>query len=171
MRKKLTAEFVGTFLLVFLAVGAAVFGIAGKVGANEQFPGPGSGVVGVALAFGLVLMGLAYAFGPVSGTHVNPAVTLAMLLGRKMPHERGRRLLDRPVRRRDPRRCRAQALRLLFGVTDQTGSLGTNAYNNGSINLAGAFVLEVLLTAAFVCVILLVTERAAAPGSPGSRSA
>ena len=54
-----------------------------------------------------------------------------------------------------------------LGVTDQTGGLGTNSYNNGSINLAGAFVLEVLLTAAFVTVILLVTDRGAAPGFAG----
>ena len=54
-----------------------------------------------------------------------------------------------------------------FGVTDQTGGLGTNSYDNGAINMAGAFVLEVLLTAAFVGVILLVTERVAAPGFAG----
>jgi aquaporin Z len=54
-----------------------------------------------------------------------------------------------------------------FGVTDYTGGLGTNSYDNGSINLAGAFVLEAVLTAAFVLVILLVTERVAAPGFAG----
>ena len=81
--RKLLAEFVGTFLLVFLAVGAAVFGIGAKVGTDGA--GPGNGVVGVALAFGLVLLAMAYAFGPVSGAHVNPAVTLAMLIGRRMP--------------------------------------------------------------------------------------
>ena len=54
-----------------------------------------------------------------------------------------------------------------FGVTDQTGALGTNAYNNGAINMQGAFVLEVVLTAAFVLVILLVTETAATPALAG----
>jgi aquaporin Z len=54
-----------------------------------------------------------------------------------------------------------------FGVTDQTGALGTNSYDNGAIDLAGAFVLEALLTAAFVMVILLVTEKVAAPGFAG----
>ena len=105
MNRKLGAEFVGTFLLVFLAVGAAVFGIGGGVGADAA--GPASGTVGVAFAFGLVVLMLAYAFGPVSGTHVNPAVTLAMVLAKRMPGPRGRRLRRRPVRRRDRRwpRC------------------------------------------------------------------
>lgn len=167
MGKKLTAEFVGTFLLVFLAVGAAVFGIAGTVGANDQSPGSASGVVGVALAFGLVLMGLAYAFGPVSGTHVNPAVTLAMWVGRRMPGPEAAAYMVAQVAGAILGGAALKMFVSWFGVTDQTGGLGTNSYDNGSINMAGAFVLEVLLTAAFVGVILLVTERAAAPGFAG----
>ena len=165
LSRKLIAEFIGTFLLVFLAVGTAVFGIAAVVGADGN--GPGSGVVGVAFGFGLVLLGLAYAIGPISGAHVNPAVTLAMLLGRRMPASEavgywvvqflggiaGGGLLALFVSS--------------FGVTDYTGALGTNSYDNGAINLAGAFVLEATLTAAFVLVILLVTERVAAPGFAG----
>ncbi len=165
LSRKLIAEFIGTFLLVFLAVGTAVFGIAALVGADGN--GPGSGVVGVAFGFGLVLLGLAYAIGPISGAHVNPAVTLAMLLGRRMPANEaigywivqflggiaGGGLLALFVSS--------------FGVTDYTGALGTNSYDNGAINLAGAFVLEATLTAAFVLVILLVTERVAAPGFAG----
>ncbi len=54
-----------------------------------------------------------------------------------------------------------------FGVTDYTGALGANSYDNGAINMAGAFVLEMLLTAAFVLVILLVTEKVASPGFAG----
>ncbi len=163
--RKLTAEFVGTFLLVFLAVGTAIFGISAIVGADGN--GPGSGVVGVALAFGLVLLGIAYAFGPVSGAHVNPAVTLAMLVGRRMPTSEA---IGYWIVQFLGAIAAGGVLKLFvssFGVTDYTGALGTNSYDNGAINLAGAFVLEVLLTAAFVMVILLVTEKIAAPGFAG----
>lgn len=163
--RALIAEFVGTFLLVFLAVGAAVFGISAVVGADGN--GPGTGVVGVALAFGLVLLGIAYAFGPISGAHVNPAVTLAMLLGRRLPAGEAAGYW---VVQFLGAIAGAAMLKLFvdsFGVTDYTGALGTNSYDNGAINLAGAFVLEALLTAAFVLVILLVTERVAAPGFAG----
>lgn len=163
--RKLIAEFIGTFLLVFLAVGTAVFGIAAVVGADGN--GPGSGVVGVAFAFGLVLLGLAYAIGPISGAHVNPAVTLAMLLGRRMPASEA---VGYWVVQLLGGIAGGGLLALFvsaFGVTDYTGALGTNSYDNGAINLAGAFVLEATLTAAFVLVILLVTERVAAPGFAG----
>src|SRR4051812_41526300 len=70
--RKLVTEAVGTFILVFFAVGSAIFGV-------KQI-----GPVGVALAFGLVLLALAYAIGPVSGCHVNPAVTLGVLLARRI---------------------------------------------------------------------------------------
>ncbi len=62
------AELIGTFLLVFVGCGCAVFS------------GGGIGAVGVALAFGLTLLALVYAIGPISGSHVNPAVTLGMLI-------------------------------------------------------------------------------------------
>ncbi len=166
MGRKLAAEFIGTFLLVFLAVGAAVFGIAGKVGAGTP-AGPGSGIVGVAMAFGLVLLALAYAFGPISGAHVNPAVTLAFVASKRQP---ANELAPYWVAQVLGGIAGGAVLKLFvssFGVTDQTGALGTNSYNNGAINLGGAFVLEVLLTAAFVGVILLVTERVAAPGFAG----
>ena len=165
LTRKLIAEAVGTFLLVFLAVGAAVFGIAAKVGADGN--GPGNGVVGVALAFGLVLLGIAYAFGPISGAHVNPAVTLGMLLGRRMPASEA---VGYWIAQFIGAIAAGGILKLFvsnFGVTDYTGGLGTNSYDNGSINAGGAFLLEVLLTAAFVLVILLVTERVAAPGFAG----
>lgn len=68
--RRVAAELLGTFVLVFFAVGSAVFG-------SDDI-----GPVGVALAFGLVLVALVYAIGPISGCHVNSAVTLGVLLGR-----------------------------------------------------------------------------------------
>ena len=153
--RKATAEGVGTFVLVFFAVGSAVFGI--KV----------IGAVGVAFAFGLVLLALAYALGPVSGCHVNPAVTLGVLMRRgiTLPEAGaywGAQLVGAIVG--------AALIRLLVsdfgGVTDQTGGLGTNDWGD-SISLGGAFVLEVVLTFLLVFVVLLVTSRAAAPGFAG----
>ena len=157
LTRKLLAEFIGTFMLVFLAVGAAVFGIAAKVGVAGG--GPGNGVVGVALAFGLVLLGVAYAFGPISGAHVNPAVTLGMALSRRMT---GKDAVAYWIAQFLGAILAGAVLKLFvsaFGVTD--------SYDNGNINMAGAFLLEVLLTGAFVLVILLVTERVAAPGFAG----
>lgn len=165
LARRLVAEFLGTFLLVFLAVGTAVFGIATVVGTDGN--GPGSGVVGVAMAFGLVLLGLAYAIGPVSGAHVNPAVTLAMLLGRRLPASEAAGYWIAQILGGIAGGALLKLFIASFGVTDYTGALGTNSYDNGAINLAGALVLEIVLTAAFVFVILLVTERIAAPGFAG----
>jgi aquaporin Z len=96
-----------------------------------------------------------------------PAVTLAMLVGRKLPLGDA---IGYWVAQFLGAILAGGLLKLFvssFGVTDYTGALGTNAYDNGAINMAGAFVLEAVLTAAFVLVILLVTERVAAPGFAG----
>ena len=157
--RKLLAEFIGTFLLVFLAVGAAVSGIAGAVGAGTP-KGPGSGIVGVALAFGFVLVFVAFAFGPVSGAHVNPAVTLAMVIARKQPIREAAGYWVAQVLGAIAGAFFLWLLTHSLGVTDQTGALGTNGYGT-TISMGGAFLLETLLTFAFVLVILLVTDRAA----------
>jgi aquaporin Z len=154
--RKLLAEFVGTFLLVFIAVGAAVSG-----GTKS------AGVIAVAVAFGFVLIFVAYAFGPVSGAHVNPAVTLGMVIARKQPI---REAAGYWVAQFLGAIVGAAVLKFLVasgGVTDQTGALGSNAYDNGAINLAGAFVFEVLATAAFMLVILLVTDTFATAAAAG----
>jgi hypothetical protein len=75
LHRKIVAEFVGTAILVFFGVGSAVFGID-KIGAP-----------GVAVAFGLTLLALAYGIGPVSGCHINPAITLGVLIRKGMPKE------------------------------------------------------------------------------------
>jgi aquaporin Z len=140
------AEFLGTALLVFTGVGAAVFAL------NS------GGIIVVGLAFGLVMLALAYALAPVSGAHFNPAVTLGALLSRTISaaHAVGYWI--------------AQVLGgilgafVLFGlvrwgrVPDETGVLGASEYG-ARINAGGAMVLEFVLTFLFVLVVLLVTSR------------
>ena len=156
MTKKLTAEFVGTFLLVFLAVGAAVSGIESNGG------------LAVAMAFGLVLLGLAYAIGPTSGAHVNPAVTLAFWISKR---QESKEAVGYMIAQFLGAIVGAAVLFFLVevgGVIDETGALGSNSWGGeGAPNVTGAFVVEVLLTAAFVGVVLLVTDHDAAPGFAG----
>jgi aquaporin Z len=153
--RSLVAEFLGTALLVFVAVGSAVVGI------------DSIGEFGVAFAFGLTLLALAYAIGPISGCHINPAVTLGVLLSRGMTTTEAAYYW---VVQFAGGIAGAAVLQLLTsgfgGVTDQTGALGANDYGT-TISLGGALVLEVLLTFTFVTVILLVTGRAASPGFAG----
>jgi aquaporin Z len=155
LTRSLVAEFLGTALLVLIGVGSAVAGLRS------------GGPVEVALAFGLVLLALAYALGPISGCHVNPAVTLGVLLSRGMTaREAGGYWVAQFL----GAILGAALLKLLTsgfgGVTDQTGSLGANNYG-ANISAGGAIVLEILLTFVFVAVILLVTGRSATPGFAG----
>ena len=154
MIRRAGAEALGTFVLVFFGVGSAVFGID-KLGP-----------VGVAFAFGLVLLALAYSIGPVSGCHVNPAVTLGVLLNRGIgAAEAGAYVMAQIV-------GAVLAAALITGltgfgaVTDQTGGLGTNAWGK-TISGPGAFVLEVVLTFLLVFVVLRVTAADATPGFAG----
>jgi aquaporin Z len=153
--RKAVAEALGTFVLVFFAVGTAVFGVDVVGG------------IGVAVAFGFVLLALAYALGPLSGCHVNPAVTLGVLIrGGITVTEAAYYWVAQVV----GAIVAGGLLALLtsdFGdVEDQTGALGTTGYGE-TISVGGAFVLEAVLTFLLVLVVLLVTARAAAPGFAG----
>jgi aquaporin Z len=156
--RTVTCEFLGTLLLVFLAVGAAVLG--------GQF----IGTLGIALAFGFTLVVLAYVIGPISGSHVNPAVTLGMLLARRITVRTAveywiAQILGGIV---------GAALLLLVvhqvpGLTTH-GRFGTNGYGYRSaigVNIFGAFVLELILTFLLVMVYLSVTRRVAVLGFGG----
>ena len=152
--RRLLAEGVGTFVLVLFGVGSAVFG-ADRIGA-----------VGVALSFGLVLLALAYALGPISGCHVNPAVTLGVLLRRGITtREAGGYVAAQLV----GGIVAGGVLRLLVavgGIQDQTRVLGTNGWGD-TVNGVGAFMVETLLTFLLVAVVLLTTRSEAAPGFAG----
>jgi aquaporin Z len=145
----LIAEFLGTFALVFLAVGTAV--VQGAEGA---------GTVAIALAFGVVLVFGVYAFGPVSGCHINPAVTIGMLLTKRIDAAMGGLYI---VVQFLGAVTGAFVLWLMveqFDVVDQTGVLGSNGYGAAAgINLAGALVVETILTMFFVLAVLLVTDK------------
>lgn len=142
------AEFLGTALLVFAGVGSAIFAL------------DSGGIIVVALSFGLVLLALSYALGPVSGAHLNPAVTLGALLSRSISPGGAVGYWIAQVL------GGILAAFVLFGlvrwggVPDETAVLGANEYG-ARINTGGAMVLEFLLTFLFVLVVLLVTGRTA----------
>ena len=160
-KRSLIAEALGTALLVFLAVGTATLSFGYRI----TGPSLSAGVVATALAFGLVLVVLVYAIGPISGCHINPAVTMGFLVS-------GRMSLDDALGYWAAQFVGAIAgAAALFGVLHATPAysrdtvgLGTNGYGTRSFfdfNAGGAFALEVVLTFVFVFVILAVTRRAA----------
>jgi aquaporin Z len=165
MPRKLGAELLGTALLVYFAVGVATlmfgFGVAG-----DSFA---AGVVATALAFGLTLMALAYAIGPISGCHVNPAVTIgAFLAGRMTLVEAAGYWAAQFV----GGIIGALGLWLTFHGSSlynrKVTGLGADGYGAAShihMGVGGAFLAEAVLTALFVFVILRVTGKAAA-GAP-----
>jgi aquaporin Z len=167
MVRKLMAELLGTALLVFFGVGVAtlMFGFGFDGGSVA------AGVVATALAFGLVLLALAYAIGPLTGCHVNPAVTMGALLTRRLPV---RDAVGYWVAQFVGGILGALLLWGMFNTsplysTARTG-LGTNGWGAASdihIGAGGAFLAEVVLTAMFVFVILAVTSKIGNPATAG----
>lgn len=140
--KKYISEFVGTFALVLVACGVAVV-----TGAN---------VVATSLAFGLVIVAMAYSIGNVSGCHINPAVSLAMLLTKKMNIKDFCGYIISQVLGAI---AGSAVLGALLGSFD---ALGANSYGmpgNLATNTGIAFLVEVILTFIFVLVILCVTSK------------
>ena len=161
MIRKFAAEFLGTAILVFLAVGAATLMFGFKFDGGSV----AAGVVATALAFGLTLLALVYLIGPVSGSHVNPAVTIGALLTGRIS------LLEATgywVAQFAGGIVGALALWGTFTTSPLyhrtiTG-LGADGYGKQSmirIGVGGAFIFEVILTAIFVFIVLRVTSATA----------
>ncbi|MBQ8782830.1 MAG: aquaporin [Clostridia bacterium] len=141
--KKYVAEFIGTFVLVLFACGTAAV-----VGCSAE---NGTGYLLTALAFGLVIVAMAYSIGNVSGCHINPAVSIAMLVSGKMSIKD---FIGYVV---------AQFLGatagagVLMAIVGKESGLGANALYNDDIVLS--LVIEVILTFVFVIAILGVTSK------------
>ena len=158
--RKLAAEFIGTFWLVFGGCGSAVLAAA--------FPDVGIGLLGVALAFGLTVLTMAYTVGHISGAHFNPAVTLGLWAGGRFPV--GEVI---PYWAAQVAGAIVAAAVLMFIAAGAPGfdlaanGLAQNGYGDaspGHYSLAAGFVCEVVLTAGFLLVILGATDKRAPAG-------
>lgn len=158
--RKLAAELIGTFWLVFGGCGSAVLA--------AKFPEVGIGLVGVALAFGLTVLTMAYAIGHISGCHLNPAVTLGLWAGGRFP---AREVI--PYWIAQVVGAVIAAALLLFIASGAPGydvaanGLAQNGYGDGSpghYSLVAGLACEVALTAGFLLVILGSTDTRAPAG-------
>lgn len=141
--KKYLAEFIGTFVLVFFACGTAA--VVGCSAAN------GTGYLLTALAFGLVIVAMAYSVGNISGCHINPAVSIAMLLNKKLSLKD---FFGYVIAQFVGATVGAAALMLVVG---KDSGLGANALYQG--NIGTSLLIEVILTFVFVFAILGVTSK------------
>ena len=157
--KKYLAELIGTFVLVFFGTGAAV--VAGK----------SIGVLGIALAFGIAVLVMVYAIGAISGCHINPAITIAMLVNGKIGSK------DAVIYIIVQCIGAIIASALLFTImtgnpayTLATDGLGQNGYgiaSPGGYSLVSGLLAEVILTFIFLMVIFGATSKAAPAGFAG----
>lgn len=158
MFKKLTAESLGTFWLVFGGCGSAIFAAA--------YPELGIGFTGVSLAFGLTVLTMAYAVGGISGGHFNPAVSIGLAAAGRFPLAR---LLPYIAAQLVGAILAAGALYLVASGKPgfEAGGFAANGYgahSPGGYSLLAAFTIETILTAFFLIVILGVTHGRAPTG-------
>ena len=158
MQKKLAAEFLGTFWLVFCGCGAALLAAA--------FPDVGIGLLGVALAFGLTVVTMAYAVGGISGGHFNPAVSVGMAVGGRMP---AGDLVGYVIAQVVGAVAGAAVLYLIASGKPgfEAGGFASNGYGDlspGKYSLLSGLVIEVVMTAFFIFVILATTAPRAPAG-------
>jgi aquaporin Z len=159
---KICAESLGTFWLVLGGCGSAVLAAA--------FPDVGIGLLGVSLAFGLTVLSGAYALGPISGGHFNPAVSVGLWAGGRFP---GKLLLPYIVAQVVGGIVGAGVLYLIasgradFSVAGGFASNGYGAHSPGGYSLASGLVCEVVMTFMFLIVILGTTHKRAPVGFAG----
>ena len=158
LSKRAAAEFLGTFWLVLGGCGSAVLAAA--------FPGVGIGLLGVALAFGLTVLTMAYAIGHISGCHLNPAVSVGLVVGKRFPA------------RELPAYAIAQviggiaAAAVLYVIASgkpgfSAGGFASNGFaenSPGGYSLVACLVAEIVLTFMFLIIILGATDRRAPQG-------
>lgn len=160
MSKRLFAEFFGTFWLVFGGCGSAVLAAA--------FPQLGIGFLGVALAFGLTVVTMAYAVGHISGGHFNPAVTVGLFAGGRFA---AKDVIPYVIAQVIGGIAAASVLYLIAsgkaGFDATAGGFASNGYGEhspGGYSLQAAIVIELVLTAFFLIVIHCVTDKRAPAG-------
>lgn len=159
LTKRMLAEFVGTFWLVFGGCGSAVLSAA--------FPGLGIGFAGVALAFGLTLLTMAYAIGHISGCHLNPAVSAGLVAARRFA---GANLLPYVIAQVLGACAGSGVLYLIasgkggFDVGAGFAANGYGLHSPGGYSLVSCVVAEIVLTMFFVIVIVGATDKRAPQG-------
>ncbi len=157
--KKYVAEFIGTFVLVLLGCGTAM--LVGCDAVN------GGGYILTALAFGLVIVGMAYCIGNISGCHINPAVSLGVLISGGMT---AADFVGYVISQCLGAFAGAGMLKLIFdlgNIEDKTGGLGSNGLAGVNGSAGAGLLVEILLTCIFVMTILGVTSKKAKHGSFG----
>lgn len=157
--RKYVAEFIGTMVLVILGCGTAM--LVGCDAAN------GGGYILTALAFGLVIVGMAYCVGNISGCHINPAVSLGVLISGGMTVTD---FVGYVISQCLGAIAGTGILKLIFalgGVDDKTGGLGSNGLAGVNGNAGAGLIVEIVLTFIFVLTIVGVTSKKAGHGSFG----
>ena len=163
MSRKFAAEFIGTFWLVLGGCGSAVLaGVFMKNGIDV-----GIGLAGIALAFGLTVLTMAYAIGHISGCHLNPAVTVGLWAGGRHP---ANEVLPYVVAQVLGAIAGAFVLLMIasgqpgYDVASGLGANGYGAHSPGGYSMASGFLAEVVMTLLFLVIILGATDRRAPAG-------
>lgn len=160
MTNKLTAEFIGTFWLVLGGCGSAM--LAATFGAED---GINIGLVGVSLAFGLTVLTMAYAVGHISGGHFNPAVSVGLAVGGRFSWAH---LVPYIIAQVLGAIAAAVVLMIIIsGNGADPGSLASNGFGDaspGGYNMFSVLIMEVVMTAAFLFIIMGATDARAPAG-------